>query len=61
MVKQIVVRISPDGDISVDAQGFQGAECEKATKKLVDALGGGESTRKPEFYQEQKAEQEQSW
>lgn len=48
--KNIVVTVAPDGSIKVDAQGFKGAECEKATKFLRDALGAVSSvTKKPEY------------
>ena len=50
--KHIIVEIDLDGNIVVDAVGFKGAECEKATKAIEDALGmktGG--TKKPEYYE----------
>ena len=48
--KRILVRVSPDGGITVEADGFQGQGCEAATKAIEDALGTArERTRKPDF------------
>lgn len=48
--KQIVVDISPAGNVKFDAQGFKGCGCEEATQALVLTLGGeAEATRKPEY------------
>jgi len=48
----IEIEIAPDGSVEIDAVGFKGADCEKATKAYEDALGGKvTATRKPEFYQ----------
>ena len=37
--RRIHVRVSPNGDITVEADGFQGQGCEAATKAIEDALG----------------------
>ena len=51
--KQIIVEVAEDGSIKIDAHGFSGASCEKATKFLEDALGtAGGRTRKPEYTQD---------
>ena len=49
--KHVIVEIDLDGNIVVDAIGFKGAECEKATKAIEEALGvkTGE-TKKAEWY-----------
>jgi hypothetical protein len=48
--KTIEVIIAPDGSLKIDAVGFQGADCEKATAFLEEALGQvGERQRKPEY------------
>jgi len=39
--RTIEVTVSPRGDILIDAVGFKGADCEKATRFLEEALGGG--------------------
>lgn len=51
MSRKILVRVSPVGEISVEAEGFQGKGCEAATKAIEDALGKPrERTRKPQFW-----------
>lgn len=51
MSKTIEVIIGPQGEIKIEAQCFQGADCEKATKFLEDALGKpSDRSRKPEYY-----------
>lgn len=52
MAKTIEVEVAPDGSVVIDAVGYKGADCEKATKAYEEALGGKvTSTRKPEFFQ----------
>jgi len=49
--RSIVVRISPSGEISVEAMGFQGKGCDAATRAIEDALGERKSrSLKPEFH-----------
>jgi hypothetical protein len=56
--KRITVRVSPSGDITVEAHGFQGKGCEAATKAIEDALGKpGMRTRKPEFWRQGNRQQ----
>ncbi len=53
MIRRIIVRISPTGDITVEADGFQGKGCEAATKAIEEALGKPkEHTRKPEYWRQ---------
>ena len=52
MTKTIEVTISPNGEIQIDAVGFKGPDCEKATKFLEEALGVvAQKQKKPEFHQ----------
>jgi len=37
--KRITVDVSPDGDVVIKTEGYQGAECLKATQKLEESLG----------------------
>ena len=54
MAKSIIVDIDESGDVNIEAVGFKGKTCAKATKDLIEALGGeSEFTAKPE-YQEVK-------
>ena len=38
-MKTIRVTIAPDGKPTVEANGFQGADCKSATKPIEDAFG----------------------
>jgi len=50
--KNIEIVVHPNGRIMMEAFHFEGADCEKATKFLEQALGWHTSrVRKPEFYQ----------
>jgi hypothetical protein len=50
--RSIEVTVSPIGDITIDAVGFKGADCEKATRFLEEALGiVGARQKKPEYHQ----------
>ena len=60
MSRKIHVRVSPSGDITVEAEGFQGKGCEAATKAIEDALGKPrERTRKPDFWRQSQRHQNQ--
>jgi hypothetical protein len=50
--RSIEVTVSPIGDITIDAVGFKGADCDKATRFLEEALGiAGPKQKKPEYHQ----------
>ena len=52
MKRSIEVTVSSMGDILIDAVGFKGADCEKATRFLEEALGvAGPKQKKPEYHQ----------
>lgn len=58
--KTIEVIVHPDGSLQIDAVGFQGAECEKATEFLERALGAvSEHKRKPEYLARAQAKRQQ--
>lgn len=52
MGKQIIVEISPTGEVSIDAQGYKGSGCTKATEQIELVLGGQnkKTKKKPEFF-----------
>ena len=51
MSRRIHVRVTPTGEITVEADGFQGKGCEAATKAIEDALGKPrERTRKSDYW-----------
>lgn len=54
MNKKIVITIDPEGQTQVEAFGYKGGTCVKATAPLTQALIGGspdQSVKKPEFFQ----------
>lgn len=52
MSRRILVRVSPSGDIQVEAEGYQGKGCEAATQAFEQALGKRTGrTLKPEHRQ----------
>lgn len=51
MKPNIEVIVSPTGDIQIDAVGFKGADCERATQYLEEALGViNTRVKKPEYH-----------
>lgn len=53
MPKQIVVTVEADGSTTIDAVGFKGSSCAKATEQLEVVLGGGlqgKKKKKPEYH-----------
>ena len=51
MTKSIEIVVSPIGDIQIEAVGFQGTDCTKATQFLEEALGNiQQREKKPEFH-----------
>ena len=51
MSRRILVKGSPFGEITVEADGFQGKGCEAATKAIEEALGKPrERSRKPDYW-----------
>jgi len=53
MNRRIHVRVSPNGEIVVEAEGFQGKGCEAATKAIEEALGKTTArVRKPEYWRQ---------
>jgi hypothetical protein len=52
MKRSIEITVSPTGDASVEAIGFKGADCEKATRFIEEALGEVKTRqRTPEYHQ----------
>lgn len=60
-MKSIVVEVSPEGEVKIEAVGYKGQSCSLATKALEKALGlSGKSTKKPEWHQSEVAAQKVS-
>ena len=52
MNRTIEIIIGTTGEIQIDAVGFKGPDCEKATAFLEQALGVvGKKVKKPEYHQ----------
>lgn len=52
MNRSIEILIAPDGQLTIEAIGFKGADCDQATKFLETALGlTAGKQRKPEYHQ----------
>jgi len=50
--RSIDVIVNTDGTLIIDAVGFKGAACDKATRFLEEALGvAGPKQKKPEYHQ----------
>ena len=60
MNRTIEIIVSPEGDISINAIGFQGPDCEKATRALEEALGAvANRVKKPEYHASTTAKRQQ--
>jgi hypothetical protein len=52
MKRTIEIIIGVTGEIKIDAIGFKGPDCEKATQFLEEALGSvNQKAKKPEYHQ----------
>jgi len=54
-MKTIKVTLDETGAMTIEAIGFKGAECEKATAELERALGVARNKRKKPEYNQQAA------
>ncbi len=60
MKQTIEIVIAPSGEIAIDAIGFTGADCEKATAYLEAALGVAKGkVKKPEYQQHGRDQSQQ--
>ncbi|MEI7435996.1 MAG: DUF2997 domain-containing protein [bacterium] len=58
MSKNIEVIVNRDGSLIIDAVGFQGSDCEKATRFLEEALGRVAGKQKKHEYHRQVQRQQ---
>lgn len=59
MSRQIEVIVDPDGGVKIEAVGFRGSSCEKATKALEEAMGTpGKRAKKDAYYQQEVGKQQ---
>lgn len=60
MNRTIEVIVFATGEITIDAVGFKGADCEQATKFLEEALGLiNNRAKKPEYHQSHTTKRQQ--
>ena len=60
MKPTIEITVSPSGEITIDALGFKGADCESATRYLEQALGvTSRRVKKPEYHRRQTLRKQQ--
>lgn len=57
MSRRILVKVSPTGEITVEAEGFKGKGCIDATKAIEEALGTRISRGLKTEFQRQDASQ----
>ncbi len=59
--RTIEIIVSPIGEISIDAVGFKGPDCEQATRFLEEALGVvQQKMKKPEYHQQSMTKSQQT-
>lgn len=52
-MKRIICKIKPNGEVTVETEGFTGTGCQVATEAMLKALGTViETTEKPEYYEQ---------
>lgn len=63
MKTEIILRLKEDGSRELEANGFIGKACDKATAKMVKELGKrGAEKKKPVYHQQEKqADKETAW
>ncbi len=61
MSKRIEITVDEDGEVTIEAFGYTGGSCVKATQPLSDALIGTptHNVKKPEFYQPDNTQKQQ--
>lgn len=51
-MKSITIEVAANGEVTIEGHGFKGADCEKATKAMEEALGVAKNRKKkPDYYQ----------
>ncbi len=51
--KELIIEISPDGEVKIKTEGFKGTECEEELKPIEKAVGKVKSrTKTSEYYQQ---------
>ena len=57
--KTIQITVTPEGSVSIKANGFTGGSCRDATRDLERALGvAGKESLLPEFYAQAQSDEQ---
>jgi hypothetical protein len=52
MAEEVIVEISPQGKVTLEAKGFKGGTCEQVLSKIEEELGTvTNKTLKPEYHE----------
>ena len=55
-MQEIIIEISPTGDVKVEGKNIEGPDCKKLTAEIEQALGSVQSVKhKPEFHRQRQA------
>lgn len=59
-MKALKILIGPKGGLKVEAEGFTGTSCQRATAELLEKMGAQVTSdeAKPEMYQHDQGEQQ---
>lgn len=58
MTRKIIIRITKDGNVKIEAKGYKGDQCLKATEPFEKAFGDIESrTLKDSYYESPEQEE----
>jgi hypothetical protein len=50
-MKEIIIEVAPNGQVTIEAVGFKGKSCDAATAAFEDALGTvSDKKKKPEYH-----------
>lgn len=61
MTQEVIVDISPEGEIEISVNGVKGQSCTDITKNLEKALGvGGERTLTKEYHEKNDSHKERN-
>jgi hypothetical protein len=52
--KKLKFRIDKNGEVHIEAEGFEGSACEEAIRQFMSGLGGDvvDVNKKPQYYNE---------
>jgi acylphosphatase len=57
--EQIIVEVSPSGEVKVSVKGVKGKACKDLTKKIEEALGEASNVKETEEYYQEATQRSQ--